>query len=198
MNTEGAVDACSVLTTAVGRLDGMSGDEGRSVLELYRIAVRSWAFSRISTRHHLGSPRRAVAGLPDRFAAGRHPAEVFYESPAWTPFSRGNPLGGVQSGHCGSEGREVLQAGHHGTFMRMPSSARRLATTWTACTSACQATSSRSWGAATRTAFRCGTICPVPGGRSPRHGGVGSIPSGRDAEEEDGPREHGVPRTSCS
>jgi hypothetical protein len=36
MNTEGAVDAVQRLTTAVGRLDGMSADEGRSVLELYR------------------------------------------------------------------------------------------------------------------------------------------------------------------
>ena len=36
MNTEGAVDALQRLTTAVGGLDGMSEDEGRSVLELYR------------------------------------------------------------------------------------------------------------------------------------------------------------------
>src|SRR6266566_2863635 len=75
---------------------------------------------------------------------------------------------------------------------RTPSSARRSARTSTACTSASRDTSYRSPAGATKTVSRCGPTCPEAPPREWRR----RLPShpARNAEEEDGPRKHGLAR----
>src|SRR5207247_6314551 len=127
--------------------------------------------------------------------ADRGQAEAFYESPAWTPFSRWESSGRVQSGHRGSEEREVVKEGHHRALCERPYRQEARRGPRRAVRRAAGIQASEHWGQ------RQGRLphaarparAAEEGPARERRGRIPPRPPG-GAEEEGGPPEHGVSR----
>src|ERR1700704_4431372 len=155
---------------------------------------------RVRTRRH--RDRERIQGLHCSRVSGTHwltrlfamLRKSFYQRLAWTHLLPGVVHGRVQSSHCGSEGREVLQTGHHGTLCECPHRQEdRRRPGWPVRRPArLQAPDHGGQRQGRLSDAARPARSPEEGSPRERWRRVPSRPAG-DAEEEDGPREHSVP-----